>query len=266
MTGVAWTFTSDGNDDPVLATAIHAGHELRDEVSKLMVLADADRRREEDPYTDRWTTVAASRVVVDRSRFEFDLNRPRDKAIYRTPDDAWGLVVWSGELPEAVVETSLGLYDAFYAELGDLCDSLVERHGRFVVFDLHSYNHHRSGHDALVDDPDENPEINVGTASIEDSWRPVITAVMDALRSHPFDGGHLDVRENVKFSGGNMSRWINSRYGAAGCSIAIEMKKIFMDEWTDDLEEAAFIDIGEAVMSAADAARDLISSSRGRED
>lgn len=259
MTGGAWTFASDDSDDPIIVTAIHAGHDLRTEVRDLITLPDADRRREEDPYTDRWTTIAGTSVVVDRSRFEFDLNRPRERAIYRTPEDAWGLQVWGADLPDEVVAASLSLYDAFYIELGEMCDAMVERNGQFVLFDLHSYNHHRNGHDGVVADPEDNPEINVGTKSItEQKWRPAVTTLMEAIGQHPFDGGHLDVRENVKFTGGNMSQWINARYGSKGCSMAIEMKKIFMDEWTDEIDENATVDLGEALEAAAEAVREVI--------
>lgn len=40
---------------PVIATAIHAGHDLRAEVAPLMLLDDATRRREEDPPPKRST-------------------------------------------------------------------------------------------------------------------------------------------------------------------------------------------------------------------
>ena len=35
-----------------------------------------------------------NRIIVNRSRFEVDINRPRDKAVYITPEDAWGLHIW----------------------------------------------------------------------------------------------------------------------------------------------------------------------------
>ena len=44
----------------------------------------------------------------------------------------------------------------------------------------------------------------------------------------------LDVRENVCFRGGEMSRWIHATYPDSVCSIAIEFKKFFMDEWTGE--------------------------------
>ena len=87
-----WQLTA-GNA-PLVATAIHDGHQLRAEVAEIMALTDAAQLREEDPFTGQWTTVATHRLVGTHSRFEVDLNRPREKAVYLQPEDAWGLHVW----------------------------------------------------------------------------------------------------------------------------------------------------------------------------
>src|SRR5687768_7825373 len=84
-----WTITP--GDGPIVATAIHDGHELRSDLAALCALTSAERLREEDPFTAAWTTVAPTRVVVHRSRFEVDMNRPRAGSVYRTPEEAWGL-------------------------------------------------------------------------------------------------------------------------------------------------------------------------------
>ena len=55
---------------PLVATAIHDGHEVRDEVLAHMALSDLERLREEDPVTSDWTVVAPTRIVGLRSRFE----------------------------------------------------------------------------------------------------------------------------------------------------------------------------------------------------
>ena len=65
-------------------------------------------------------------MPVHRSRFEVDLNRPRDEAVYRTPDMAWGLQVWKAPPPEDVVERSLAVHDRFYDDLQVRLDELVE--------------------------------------------------------------------------------------------------------------------------------------------
>jgi N-formylglutamate deformylase len=70
---VIWTL-EEGNS-PLVATAIHDGHALRDEVAEIMLLGEVERLREEDPFTGQWTTVADTRLTSLRSRFEVDLNR-----------------------------------------------------------------------------------------------------------------------------------------------------------------------------------------------
>ncbi len=257
MSTPEWRVTR--GDDPILVTAIHAGHELRPEVSALMALTDEDQLREEDPFTDQWVRIAKNSIVVDRSRFEVDLNRPRDRAVYLQPEDAWGLDVWSSPPPPDLHQRSLDVYDRFYEELGSMCDELVAAHGHVLVLDLHSYNHRRRGPDSPVDDPELNPEINLGTESIDAAWGQVLGSFADTLRDVPFFDGSLDVRENVKFKGGQMTRWINERYGKNGLSIAVEMKKIFMDEWTGVLDESISATIGRSLEAAADAARSSLS-------
>ena len=253
MTSPEWRITR--GDDAVLATAIHAGHELRPEVAELMALSDEDQLREEDPFTDEWVGIAKNTIVVDRSRFELDLNRPRDRAVYLVPEDAWGLDVWSSPPSDELKARSLEIYDRFYEELGVLCDEIVETHGYVLVLDLHSYNHRRTGQDGPVDDPELNPEINLGTESIHESWAPVLASFVETMKELPFFDGGLDVRENVKFKGGEMTKWVNARYGDRGLSIAVEMKKIFMDEWTGVHDEGITAQIGGILAAAADAAR-----------
>jgi len=244
----------------VVATAIHAGHALRDEIASLIQLSELDRLREEDPFTDRWVGIAGNRIVAHRSRFEVDLNRPRERAMYRTPADAWGLDLWKLAPPDDVVARSLELYDSFYATLGRICDDIIEANGHVVVLDLHSYNHHRAGPAAPVDDPMDNPEINLGTESIHrPGWEAVVEAFADALGAPPFYVAKLDVRFDVRFTGGHMVRWLNDRYGSRCCAIAVEVKKIYMDEWTGKLDEEITATIGGLLESADHAVRGTLS-------
>src|SRR5919106_606587 len=102
-------------DGPVVAVAVHDGHDVRPEVAVLLALDESQRLREEDPHTGEWTRIAPTRVIATRSRFEVDLNRPRDKAVYLRPEDAWGLQVWKEAPSAAMLARSLAEYDAFYA-------------------------------------------------------------------------------------------------------------------------------------------------------
>jgi hypothetical protein len=101
-----------------------------------------------------WTTVADTQIVVKRSRFEFDLNRPREQAVYLSLEDAWGLSIWHTLPSEEIVVRSLAECDAFYATVQQVFTNLEQRFGRFVVFDLYTYNHCREGLEALRADSD----------------------------------------------------------------------------------------------------------------
>jgi hypothetical protein len=235
---------------PVAATTIHDGHELRDEVKKIMALPEPDRLREEDPHTGIWTTAASTQIIVRRSRFEVDLNRPRERAVYRSPDDAWGLQIWNQPLPEDLVARSLEEYDAFYAEAHRVFSEMERRFDRFVVLDLHSYNHRRAGANEPPEPSEANPEVNVGTGTLDrNRWSGLIERFVADLRSFDFLGRPLDVRENVRFRGGQFPRWIHETFPETACCLALEFKKFFMDEWTSEINPEEFEAIPRALHS-----------------
>jgi N-formylglutamate amidohydrolase len=234
---------------PLVATAIHDGHGLRREAAESILLSDDDRLREEDPQTGRWASLAPTRLVALRSRFEVDLNRPRDKAVYRLPEDAWGLKTWADEPSEEFVQDSLILYDGFYAELEGVYRALLERHAKLVVFDLHSYNHRRDGPAGPPADPAGNPDVNVGTGTLPDRgrWASLIDRFIADLSGFAFPGQPLDVRENVRFRGGNVGRWSHETFPDEVCVLSVEVKKFFMDEWTGQVDAAKHEAVGRAL-------------------
>jgi len=239
-------------DGPLVAAAIHDGSAVRGEVAASLAIDEAQRLYEEDPYTGVWTSVAPTRIVCFRSRFEVDLNRPREQAVYLKPEDAWGLNVWKERPPDEVVERSLAEYDAFYDQVHHVLQRLVERHGRVVVLDLHSYNHRRQGMDGPSGDPQENPDVNVGTGSMDRSrWAPIVDRFVCELTEFDFLGHHLDVRENLKFFGGNFPRWIHETFPESVCCLAVEIKKFFMDEWTGEVDQTQLHAVGQALQKAA---------------
>ena len=197
-------------------------------------------------------------MIAHRTRFEVDLNRPRSQAVYLTPEEAWGLDVWREPPSDDDVRSSLAEYDAFYAALTDLYDELRRRFGRFLVLDLHSYNHRRGGPAEPPAAPEDNPQVNVGTGTMQDRsrWSPLIERFMHDLRAWEFPGGCLDVRENVRFRGGNCARWTHERYPESACVLSVEVKKFFMDEWTgvpdQDLLKAVQGALGAALPGAVE--------------
>ena len=236
---------------PVVATSVHAGHELRPDIAAAMVLDETERFREEDPHTDRIAAVVPDRVVTTRSRFEADLNRPRREAVYRRPEDCWGLEVWrDGVLSDELFEGSLETYDAFYDALAPRLDALAER-GPFVLLDVHSYNHRRDGSDAPPAPASDNPEVNVGTGSLDhDLFGPLVERFMGDLRDASLGCGPLDARENVAFEGRNLAWWVHDRYPRVGCVLALEFKKTFMDEWSGEVDEERLRNAQEGLAAA----------------
>ena len=216
---------------PIVATAIHEGHNTRQELRSLLNLSDTERLREEDPFTARWVNFTDNRVIVHHSRFEVDVNRPREKAVYIQPEDAWGLQVWKNELDKNVLENSLKIYDSFYQDAAVYFSSLIKQHKNVVVYDIHSYNHRRENADTIAD-PEKNPEVNIGTKNIDRKWKPLVKAIMKNFSSFDYNDRKLDVRENIKFKGGYFGQWLHEQFGKNICPISIEFKKFFMDEWT----------------------------------
>ncbi|MCJ7764578.1 MAG: N-formylglutamate amidohydrolase [Thiovulaceae bacterium] len=218
-------------DIPIIATAIHNGHTVRRELERLFAIDENERLREEDPYTAIWTTVVPNRAIVLTSRFEVDMNRPREHAVYLQPKEAWGLKVWGKKPTPEMIEQSLAEYDAFYDDVYQLFSHVKKRFGYFVVLDLHTYNYRREGREA---DPRFNPDVNLGTGTIEDHkhWEPLIDRFRYDVQQFDFLGRTLDIRENVKFKGGHFPFWIHNTFGNNACVLSVEFKKFFMDEWS----------------------------------
>lgn len=253
-------------DEQIVATSIHGGHGLRDEVKELMILDDDVRFREEDPFTNLIGQMIPARVLVNRSRFEVDLNRDRENCVYQSPDDCWGLEVWrDGTLAEDVTERSRALHDQFFADLAERLDEVAAR-GPFVLYDVHSYNHRRDGADADPAPQDENPTVNVGTGSLDrDRWGTVVDAFIDSLAAADVQGEKLDVRENVKFKGANLCQWVHERYPDKGVALALEFKKTFMDEWTGEPDADRIAALSVALESTIEPVTEALKAAGGKQ-
>ncbi|CAN5647526.1 N-formylglutamate amidohydrolase [soil metagenome] len=242
---------------PVLATAIHDGHDVRCSLLPHLAFDDAQRRRDEDPLTGVLATAGDVRLRVRNSRFQADLNRPRDKAISSDPGDTWGLQVWCDGLPRSEIEASQAGHDRFYAMARALIDSMLARFGSVLLLDLHSYNHRRDGADAAPADPAANPDIDLGVTTLDAGrWRTTVDRFAAALRDTPLRGIIPDVRENVRYEGGgHFPEWVFSTWGEAVCAISLEYKKVFMDEWTGQADIAALDDLRLGLERAVDSVR-----------
>ncbi len=243
-----WRVTE--GDGPIVATAIHDGHMVRDEVGKRLAISADERLREEDPYTGIWTDIAETRIVVNISRFQMDLNRPRAGAMYVKPEDSWGLNIWKEKPTQELIAGCLKDYDQFYAMAHEVLSGLEKRFGKMVVLDLHTYNHRREGPDGMPAKVEDSPEVNIGTGSLDrQQWATLADRFIRDLSGFDFLGRRLDVRENVRFPGGHFSRWVHQNFPKSVCVLAVEVKKFFMDEWTGMKDQKVFSAIHKALGS-----------------
>jgi N-formylglutamate amidohydrolase len=241
-------FSFDYNS-PIVCTAIHNGHLLSDNIKDNLTVKEDVRLREEDPFTERFLIECGNKIIGRTSRFEVDLNHSSEKCIYKEPEDSWGITTRKKTPSAIAISQSLAKYNEFYSNVKEHFDELQKRVGTFFVFDVHSYNHHRKGSDAEFDDPQLNPEIIIGTNNMPGKWIPLMERVTKQLRDFDYFGRTLDSRINVKFPGGHFSRWIHNNYPESACCIAIEFKKIWMDEWTSEIYEDKLQKLIEAFQS-----------------
>ncbi|MFV2032820.1 MAG: N-formylglutamate amidohydrolase, partial [Gammaproteobacteria bacterium] len=91
---------------------------------------------------------------------------------------------------------------------------------------------------------------NVGTGTLNRRlFGGVVDRFIKDLRSFDYLGRHLDVRENVKFTGRQLARWIHDKFPGSACVLSIDFKKFFMDEWTGEADEEQLKAIREALQS-----------------
>ncbi|MEM9143011.1 MAG: N-formylglutamate amidohydrolase [Bacteroidota bacterium] len=153
---------------PYLCAAVHDGHQFRKALWDICLHTEYERWYEEDPCTKAMVQSHPIVLAGCDSRFEYDLNRAPDTAIY---EDAWGKRLWKRSLPEQERTTSLHKHQQFYKVVHALVGKLEEMHGKALVIDMHSYNWKRW--DRTV------PTWNLGTQNIDNprfgdlarSWR-----------------------------------------------------------------------------------------------
>lgn len=237
---------------PLIGTAIHHGHAISPHLEKQMALNAADRLREEDPFTAHFIAGMPTQIVVHRSRFEIDLNRSPESAVYLNPEQAWGLEVWHEKPDRNAIADLLRQHASYFGLLHHVLTQTEKQFGKFIVLDIHSYNHRRDGADSPPSDQSGAPDINIGTFSMDrERWAHVMEPFMASLRASRVKGRYIDVRENIAFQGkGEQTRFIHEHFPYSGCAIAVEMKKIFMDEWTGKPDHAAIKDLRNAITAS----------------
>jgi len=212
---------------PTVATAIHAGHNVRKELLPLMELDEAGRRFEEDAATDEMIQGAPSAIWGLDSRAEYDLNRPPENALPLTPEQFWGTRVYREQPGAEMNRTSLAKFTAFHRFLAACLQALIEKHGACTVYDMHSYNITRQLEKGIADPP----VFNLGTELLDHAtWGRQIEHWLELLREIKLPGHDVTVAVNRVFFGRAYLCSSLTRADGRILVLPTEISKIYMDE------------------------------------
>lgn len=228
------TIVDRSEPSPILGTAPHWSHRIRDDLEPKMVIDPAIRLVDEDPYTERFLGRVPHVILPTQSRYEVDMNRPPDVAIYDTPEMAWGETVYGEDLDLHDRETTMEKWYEFHGFLDAAIQDAIERFGIAVLFDVHSYNYQR---EERVDWRDhEDPVINLGTSHLrlDEQGEKIKEAAIDRLEDFTVDGETVSFGESEVFYGGYINRRLSRFYGPRVVTLSVEFQKIFMDERTGE--------------------------------
>jgi uncharacterized protein (TIGR02421 family) len=219
----AFTITID-RYVPGICTAIHDGHNIRGELADKLLVDDAERRYEEDPFTGKMIGSFPITMRALDSRYIYDLNRPPGNCVY---EEAWGKKVWREPLTRKEVEIVPELHASYYWVLHALISKLDQLFSGCIVYDLHSYNYQRL-------EPD-TPLFNIGTHTIaQGRYRPVLHHLKEKLLVLDYPNIDNRVAFDEVFQGkGYQAAFIRDNFKGVLC-IPLEIKKVFMDESTGE--------------------------------
>ncbi|MCB0398069.1 MAG: N-formylglutamate amidohydrolase [Winogradskyella sp.] len=159
---------------PYVCGAVHDGHQFRKDLWDNCLHSEYDRWYEEDPETKNMVISHPILISGCDSRFEYDLNRDPENAVF---DTAWGKQLWKNPLPEKEKTKSLQKHANFYKVVKALISKIEEKFGVCIVYDMHSYNWQRWDR--------EVPTWNLGTSNIDndrfgeqvESWRQMLSSI-----------------------------------------------------------------------------------------
>ena len=220
--------------EPYVCGAVHDGHQFRKELWANCLHTEYERWFEEDPCTKEFVKTHPIVLAGCDSRFEYDLNRDPENAIY---EDAWGKKLWKEPLNPIHHKKSLEKHTAFYSVVHALMAKLEDKFGVVVVYDMHSYNWRRWDR--------EVPVINLGTSNID------MDRFGDAVEKWRLSLSELQLPNDVEatskindtFQGnGYFLKYITKNFKNT-LVLATEFKKIYCDE----LRELIFPEVVHAI-------------------
>jgi hypothetical protein len=204
-----------------LCAAVHDGHQFRKSLWDKCLHTEYDRWYEEDPCTRQMINTMPMVIAGCDSRFEYDLNRAPDIAIY---EDAWGKKLWKTPLNSHEKNESLAKHNNFYKVVFALVSKMKSLFGATIVYDMHSYNWKRW--DRPV------PVINLGTKNIDEKYTAFATAWCKKLSTLKLPHGiPTTAAINDTFQGnGYFLKNITHNFENV-LVLATEFSKIYCDEY-----------------------------------
>ncbi len=219
--------------EPYVCGAVHDGHQFRKELWDKCLHSEYERWYEEDPKTKKMVQSHPIVIAGRDSRFEYDLNRTPENAIY---EDAWGKKLWKQPLTASEKEKSLEKHYNFYRVVNVLIKKLEQKFGHVVVYDMHSYNWRRWNR--------EVPVFNLGTSNVAQKYNDDIELWRQTLEQIKLPNGiKTTAKINDVFKGnGYFLKYITQNFKNT-LVLATEVSKIYCNE----LEEIIFPEVVEAI-------------------
>jgi hypothetical protein len=208
---------------PYICGAVHDGHQFRKSLWENCLHTEYDRWYEEDPFTKEMIQSHPIVIAGCDSRFEYDLNRAPETAIYI---DAWGKTLWKSPLTEEEYNLSLQKHVGFYKVVQALIEKVESIYGKAIVFDMHSYNWKRWER--------EVPTWNLGTSNIDnDRFGVIANSWSNKLGSMQLPNGIKSTSKiNDTFQGnGYFLKYISQNFNET-LVLATEIAKVYCDEYT----------------------------------
>lgn len=208
---------------PYVCGAVHDGHQFRKELWENCIHTEYERWYEEDPATKAMVQSHPIVIAGLDSRFEYDLNRSPETAIY---NDAWGKQLWKEPLSEENRNISLAKHTNFYKVVSSLISKIEEKFGCCIVYDMHSYNWQRWDR--------EVPTWNLGTKNVNNErYGDFIESWRETLEKTPMPNEIQSTSKiNDTFQGnGYFLKHITSNFTNT-LVLATEIAKVYCDELT----------------------------------
>ena len=207
---------------PYVCGAVHDGHQFRKSLWENCLHTAYERWYEEDPATKAMVQSHPIVIAGCDSRFEYDLNRAPEVAIY---EDAWGKKLWKSPLDDNEKNASLSKHHNFYKVVNALIAKLEDKFKHVVVYDMHSYNWRRWER--------EVPTWNLGTANIDNSrYQRLIEEWSESLGEMELPNGIVSSSKiNDTFQGnGYFLKYITTHFQNT-LVLATEIAKIYCHEY-----------------------------------